>query len=110
MTRCPKCSSSYIKGPRYIAPGTWESGFRYAFSSSYGSLRYTCQTCGYYCDKGLRKNAEAEAERLRALLTDAVSALEDLGACGDADCTEPNCLHILPRAREALRAAREREG
>lgn len=33
----------------------------------------------------------------RTLLTDALAALEDLGACQDQNCSEPNCLHIIAR-------------
>lgn len=42
---------------------------------------------------------EQMAEALRA----AEVTLEDLGACSDPDCSEPNCVHALPKVSAALR-------
>jgi hypothetical protein len=42
----------------------------------------------------------AEVRRLRALLTEAVGALADLGACPDADC--PRCESVMARCIAAL--------
>lgn len=39
---------------------------------------------------------------LIAVLEICISALEDLGACNDKECTEENCLHALPIAIETL--------
>jgi hypothetical protein len=41
-----------------------------------------------------------EVARLRALLTEAVGALADLGACPDADC--PRCESVMARCIAAL--------
>lgn len=49
------------------------------------------------------KDATGHAENVvLALLSDVEAALIDLHACDDADCTEPNCLHVLPRIRALL--------
>lgn len=48
-------------------------------------------------------DSEREARReLEKAARDAVVALDDLGACNDADCSEVNCLRALPRLRALL--------
>lgn len=49
-----------------------------------------------------------EVLRLTAALGIAERALEDLGACDDEACTEPNCLHALVAVRGALRGGENR--
>ena len=44
----------------------------------------------------------AERDQFRDILRDAVTALDDLGACENPSCDKPKCLRILPRLRAAL--------
>ncbi len=48
------------------------------------------------------KSLEAENKRLRELLIDAQTALHDLGACDDPECSEQGCLRVLQRIRQSL--------
>lgn len=45
---------------------------------------------------------EARIEELETLLRDAISALDDLGACNDPACPDEQCPRVLPRLRAAL--------
>lgn len=38
----------------------------------------------------------------RDLLVNIEQTLEDLGACPDLDCGQPNCNHVLPKVRAAV--------
>jgi len=46
-------------------------------------------------------NRELLKETL-SVLQCAQEALRDLGGCEDVECTEPNCLHALPKIRNLL--------
>lgn len=45
MTRCPKCGSADIHGPKYEAAG-WQD-FATAIGRMSEWLRYACRRCGY---------------------------------------------------------------
>lgn len=64
-----------------------------------GRYRYMSTEMNWVVWKAATEHTEGLA---KALLTDAEVALRDLHACDDADCTAPNCLHVLPRIREFL--------
>ena len=52
--------------------------------------------------RGLSKHEGINMNTIIAALEAAEEALDDLGACDDPDCTEPNCVHALPLVRAAL--------
>ena len=49
---------------------------------------------------------ETQNKLMIELLSDALMALRDLGACDDPECDEPGCLHVLPRIQKALKEER----
>ena len=44
--------------------------------------------------------------KLHQLLREALAALEDLGACNDPHCKEPNCDHAATNIRQYLQSWR----
>lgn len=52
--------------------------------------------------QGYIRILEAQNKLMTELLSDAQTALHDLGACDDPECDEPNCLRVLQRIRQAL--------
>ena len=49
---------------------------------------------------------ETQNKLMIELLSDALMALWDLGACDDPECDEPNCLHVASRIRQILEGAK----
>jgi len=45
---------------------------------------------------------ETQNKLMIELLSDALMALLDLGACDDPECDEPNCLHVASRIQKLL--------
>ena len=45
---------------------------------------------------------ETQNKLMIELLSDALMALRDLGACDDPECDEPNCLHVASRIQKLL--------
>lgn len=80
----------------YSDNGEWTNAVE---RNSRGEYKYAGAAVAWPVLEAATKHAETE---VIALLADAEVALRDLHACADENCTEPNCLHVLPRVRALL--------